>query len=90
MIKDYVKIFLFLNSYALLFLIIAIKNYTETYLAISIGVLILISIIFLLYIIRKLSKMNGTFFVLFVHRDQTKNIFKIKDKEQFLQMRKNK
>jgi hypothetical protein len=32
----------------------------------------------------------GTFFVLFVHRDQAKNIFKIKDKEQFSQMRKHK
>jgi hypothetical protein len=61
MIKDYVKIFLFLSSYAPLFLILAIKNYTETYLVIGMGVLILISVIFSLYVIGKSSKMNGDY-----------------------------
>ena len=61
MIKEYVKIFLFLSSYAPLFLVLAIKNYTYTYFVIAMGVLILISITFLFYIIRKASKMNGDY-----------------------------
>lgn len=62
MIKDYVKIFLFLSSYAPLFLILAIKNYTYTDFVIAMGILILISIIFLFYIIKKASKMNGEYY----------------------------
>lgn len=61
MIKDYVKIFLFLSSYAPLFLILAIKNYMHIYFIGVMGAFILISIIFLCYIVRKASNMSGDY-----------------------------
>ena len=61
MIKDYVKIFLFLSSYSPLFLILAIKNYTFTYFVIIMSILIVASVLFLLFIIQKSSKMSGDY-----------------------------
>ncbi len=61
MIRNYTKIFLFLSSYAPLFLILAIKNYTNVDFVIAMGIVILISIAFLIYIIKKSSEMSGEY-----------------------------
>ncbi|MBU1598430.1 MAG: hypothetical protein KKE98_08365 [Nanoarchaeota archaeon] len=61
MIKEYVKIFLFLSSYAPLFLILGIKNYFSIPLVIIMIALILISLLFLVYVTKKASKMSGDY-----------------------------
>ena len=61
MIKDYTKVFLFLSSYIPLFIILGMKNYSNSYILIGLSILVAISLIFLIYIICKAHKMNGVY-----------------------------
>jgi len=60
MIKDYVKLFLFLSSYTPLFLILILTKYSLTIL-IVLGLVSLISNLYLVYIIRLSVKMEGRY-----------------------------
>ena len=62
MIREYVKIFLFLSSYIPLFIVLALKNYNHSYFITTMIITILVSISFLFYIIYKSSKMNGEYY----------------------------
>lgn len=64
MIREYVKVFLFLSSYAPLFVILAIKNYSNENLVFAMLVLILIPNFILVFIIKKATTMSGDYYVI--------------------------
>lgn len=61
MLREYVKLFLFLSSYAPLFMVLAIKNYSHAYFVALMITIVIISFAFLFYSLRKASKMSGEF-----------------------------
>lgn len=61
MIQEYVKIFLFLSSYIPLFLVLAIKNYTNPHAVMAMSILILVPFLFLIYTFHKASRMSGEY-----------------------------
>jgi hypothetical protein len=61
MIKGFIKIFLFLSSYIPLFIILGIKNFSNILFVYIDGGIILISIMFLIYVLFKSSRMNGEY-----------------------------
>ncbi len=64
MIREYVKIFLFLSSYAPLFAILAIKNYLNEKFVLIMLLLILIPNFLLVFIIKKASTMSGEYYLI--------------------------
>lgn len=52
---------MFLSSYAPLFVILAVKNYTDNYFVAAMVAVISISFLFLFLVLRKASKMSGEF-----------------------------